>query len=285
MNQEIINLYDEYTHKPLKRQDFISRLAKITGSLAAAMALLPMLELNYANAATVAVDDKDIITEDIEYDGDGYAMKAYLARPRSDKKFGAVMVIHENRGLNEHIKDVTRRLAKAGFLAIAPDALSAAGGTPPDEEQARSMFGSLDADKNLNSFVKGIDYLANHASSNGKTGTVGFCWGGAMANQLAVHVPVLKAAVPFYGRQPELADVPKIKARLQLHYGEKDERINAGIPAFEEALKKNKIPYELFIYPDTQHAFHNDTAPTRYNAAAAKLAWERTLKLFKETIA
>jgi carboxymethylenebutenolidase len=211
-------------------------------------------------------------------------MKGYLAKPKQKGKYGTVVVIHENRGLNPHIEDVTRRVALAGFLAIAPDALSPLGGTPTNEDEARNMFGKLDTQKNLNNFIKAFDYAKSLDDTNGKTGCVGFCWGGAMANQLAVNMPDLKAAVAFYGRQPDAADVPKIKAALQLHYGALDERINAGIPAFEEALKKAGAKYELYIYEGANHAFHNDTAPTRYNAAAAKLAWERTIKLFNDKL-
>lgn len=284
MDQQIINLFDEYTHKPLTRQEFLSRLAKVTGSMAAAMAVLPLLEVNYANAAIVSENDDDIITEDITYPGDDISMKGYLARPKKEGKYGSVIVIHENRGLNPHIKDVTRRVAKAGFIALAPDALSTTGGTPANEDEARDLIGKLDAAKNLQNFVKGLKFIATHKNSNGKTGCVGFCWGGAMANQLAVNVPDLKAAAPFYGRQPAAEDVPKIKSRLQLHYGELDERVNAGIPAYEEALKNAGVTYELFIYKGAQHAFHNDTAPTRYNEEAAKLAWLRTINMFRETL-
>lgn len=285
MDQRIINLFDEYTHKPLKREEFLKRLAKMTGSMAAALSVLPLLEVNYAQAATIQEGDKDLITEDISYPGDETTMKAYLAKPKAKGKRGAVLVIHENRGLNPHIRDVARRVAKAGYLALAPDALSPFGGTPQNEEEARNLIGKLDMDKNLNNFLKGLQYLRNRPESNGKTGTIGFCWGGAMANQLAVHAPDLKAAVAFYGRQPDIAEVPNIKAFVQLHYGEQDERINAGIPAYEEALKAAGITYELYVYEGAQHAFHNDTAPTRYNAVAAKLAWERTLRLFKDTLA
>jgi carboxymethylenebutenolidase len=211
-------------------------------------------------------------------------MKGYLAKPKQKGKYGTVVVIHENRGLNPHIEDVTRRVALAGYLALAPDALSPLGGTPTNEDEARNMFGKLDTQKNLNNFIKAFDYLKSRDESNGKMACVGFCWGGAMANHLAVHVPDLKAAVPFYGRQPDAADVPKIKAAMQLHYGGLDERINAGIPAYEEALKKAGTKYELYVYDGANHAFHNDTAPSRYNAAAAKLAWERTMKLFGETL-
>jgi carboxymethylenebutenolidase len=284
MDQRIINLFDEYTHKPLTRENFLKRLAKLTGSMAAALSVIPMLEVTYAQAATVPEDDPTLITEDITYAGDGTTMKAYLAQPKAQGKRGAVLVIHENRGLNPHIRDVARRVAKAGYLAIAPDALSPFGGTPANEDEARDMIGKLEAPKNLNNFLKGLDYLRSAKNSNGKTGCVGFCWGGAMANQLAVHSPELKAAVAFYGRQPEAADVPKIKAAVQLHYGGLDERVNAGIPAYEAALKAAGVKYEVFVYEGAQHAFNNDTAPTRYNEAAAKLAWERTLRFFKETL-
>ncbi len=286
MNQQIINLFDEYTHKPLSRQEFLSRLAKLTGSTAAAMAVHPLLEVNYAKAAVVAENDEDIITEEVTYPGAaGITMKGYVTRPKKEGKFGSVIVIHENRGLNPHIRDVTRRVAKDGFLAIAPDALSATGGTPQNEDEARELIGKLDAHTNLNNFLAAITYISSRKESNKKVGCVGFCWGGAMANQLAVNAPDLKAAAPFYGRQPAVEDVPKIKARIQLHYGEMDERVNAGIPAYEQALKANNIQYELFVYAGAQHAFHNDTAPTRYNEAAAKLAWQRTITMFRETIA
>jgi len=189
-------------------------------------------------------------------------------------------VIHENRGLNAHIEDVTRRAAKAGYLAIAPNALSSLGGTPENEDEAKTKFQQLKAEDNLQNFIKVFDHLSTRKDCNGKFGCVGFCWGGGMANSLAVNVPSLKAAVPFYGRQPSAEEVPKIKAALQLHYGGLDERVNAGIPAFEEALKKNNIVYELYIYEGANHAFHNDTAPTRYNEAAARLAWQRTIEFF-----
>jgi carboxymethylenebutenolidase len=207
-------------------------------------------------------------------------MQAYVARPKEAKKYSAVIVIHENRGLNAHIEDVTRRAALAGYLAIAPNALAPLGGTPANEDEARTKFQQLKAEDNLQNFIKVFDYLPTRKDFNGKAGCVGFCWGGAMSNSLAVNIPSLKAVVPFYGRQPNIEDVPKIKAALQLHYAEMDERVNAGIPAYEEALKKNNINYELHMYPGAQHAFHNDTAPSRYNEAAAKLAWQRTLDFF-----
>ena len=284
MDQRIISLFDEYTHKPLTREEFLKRLTSLTGSSAAALAVLPLLQVNFAKAETIPEQDDRLMTERVTYAGDGTEMKGYLARPKENKKYSAVMVIHENRGLNPHIEDVTRRMAMEGFLAMAPDALSPAGGTPTNEDQARDLIGKLDAPKNLSNFIKGFDYLRTRKDCNGKWGCIGFCWGGAMANQLAVHVQDLKAAIPFYGRQPDAADVPKIKAALQLHYAGMDERINAGIPAYEEALKKAGTSYQLFTYDGAQHAFHNDTAPTRYNEAAAKLAWSRSIDFLKEKL-
>lgn len=284
MDQRIINLFDEYTHKPLSRDEFIRKLVGFTGSLAAAMSVLPLLEVNYANAQTIPPQDERIITERINYAGDNCTMKGYLARPGKKGTYGSVIVIHENRGLNPHIEDVTRRVALAGYVALAPDALSPQGGTPANEDEARAMFGKIDTQQNLNNFIKASEYLKARQDSNDKVGCIGFCWGGAMANQLAVNIPDLKAAVPFYGRQPDIADVPKIKAAMQLHYGGLDERVNAGIPAYEEALKKAGIEYELFVYEGAQHAFHNDTAPTRYNEAAAKLAWQRAMALFAKKL-
>lgn len=284
MDQRIINLFDEYTHKPLRREEFVKRLTTLTGSTAAAMAVLPLLEINYANAATVNLQDDRLMAEKITYPGDGGEMKGYLARPKAEGKYAAVVVIHENRGLNPHIEDAASRVAMTGYLALAPDALSPLGGTPADADQARDMFQKLDAVKNLNNFIKAFEYLKARKDCNVKFGTVGFCWGGGMVNQLAVNVPELKAAVAFYGRQPDAADVPKIKAALQLHYAGMDERINAGIPAYEEALKKANVKYELYSYEGVQHGFHNDTAPTRYNEAAAKLAWERTMAFFQKNL-
>ncbi|NII25705.1 dienelactone hydrolase family protein [Pseudoflavitalea sp. X16] len=284
MNQQIINLFDEYTHKPLRREDFIKRLVLLTGSMTAAMTALSQLEVKYDNAVTISPQDDRITTEYITYPGDETTMKGYFAKPKKEGKYAAVVVIHENRGLNPHIEDVTRRVALAGYLALGVDALSPLGGTPKEEDQARGLFAQLDAKKNLNNFAKAFDYLKGRKDCTGKTGCVGFCWGGALANQLAVNVPDLKAAVAFYGRQPDAADVSRIKAAVQLHYGGLDERVNAGIPAYEEALKKAGITYELYTYEGANHAFHNDTAPTRYNEAAAKLAWERTLKFFGDKL-
>lgn len=276
MNQEIINLYDEYTHAPLSRDVFIKRLVTLTGSMAAALLLIPQLEGNYAMAQT-RVQEEDLYTERVQYSAAAGTMKGYLARPKKEGVYPTVVIIHENRGLNPHIEDVTRRAAKAGFLALAPDALSILGGTPSNEDEARALFQKLDPAQNTANFSAAFTYLASRKDSNGKMGCVGFCWGGAMANQLAVHVPELKAAVAFYGRQPEAADVPKIKASLQLHYAALDERVNAGIAAYEAALKNAGHSYELYMYEGVNHAFHNDTSAARYNEEAAKLAWQRTL--------
>ncbi len=284
MDQKIINLYDEYTHKPLSRKSFMNRLVKLTGSAAMAMTALSVLELGYAKAETVSEQDEDLVLEDISYSGDDCTMKAYLARPKGQGKFGSVVVIHENRGLNPHIRDIARRVAKAGFIALAPDALSPFGGTPANTDEARAMFSKIDASKNLNNFLKALDYLKTRKESNGKTACVGFCWGGRMTNLLAVNSPSLNAAVAYYGGQPETVDVPKIKASLLLHYAGMDERVNAGIPAYETALKAAGIDYQLYIYDGVQHAFNNDTGGERYNADAAKLAWERTLELLNKKI-
>lgn len=283
MDQRIINLYDEYTHRPLNRQEFLRRLVLLTGSTTAALALLPLLEVNYAHAAITPGDD--LFIEGVSYSGVNGDMQAYVARPKAEKKYSTVVVIHENRGLNAHIQDVTRRVATAGYLAIAPNALSPLGPTPVNEDEARAKFQELNQADTLQNFIKVFDYLASRKDCNGQFGCVGFCWGGGMANSLAVSVPSLKAAVAFYGRQPVPQDVAKIRAAVQLHYGSLDDRINAGIPAYEEALKQNHIPYELYMYEGANHAFHNDTAPTRYNEAAAKLAWQRTLAFFEKYLA
>jgi carboxymethylenebutenolidase len=284
MDQKIINLYDEYTHKPLTRKEFIKRLAALTGGTAAALTVLPLIELNYANAATVAIHDDELFTENIKYTGDNCEMQAYVARPKKDGKYATVIIIHENRGLNVHIEDVARRAAKAGYLAIAPNALAALGTLPTNDDEVRAQFAKLDAKQTLNNFKKAFEYAETRKDSSGKFGCVGFCWGGAMANQLAVNMPNLKAAVVFYGRQPEAADVTKIKGCVQLHYGGLDERVNAGIPTYEASLKQNNISYELYVYEGVNHAFHNDTSAARYNEVAAKLAWQRTLDFFKNKI-
>ena len=284
MDQKIINLFDEYTHKPLTREVFIQRLVRLTGSMAAAMAVLPMLEVNYAKAETLSPQDDRIETERVTYSGAGTTMKGYLARPKGMSKLGGVVVIHENRGLNPHIEDVTRRMAMEGFLALGPDALSPFGGTPEDADKARDQIGQLDSQQTIQNFAKAFDYLRSRNDCNGKFACIGFCWGGAMANNLAVNVPDLLVAIPFYGRQPATEDVARIKATVQLHYAGMDERINSGVAAYEDALKKAGVDYEIFMYEGAQHAFHNDTAPTRYNEEAAKLAWKRAVDLLKKKL-
>lgn len=278
MNQEIIDLYDEYTHKPLSRPEFMSRLAILTGGMAAALSILPMIEVNAAKANITAEDDLEI--ETITYEGVNGTMSAYVAKPKGKKKLAAVVVIHENRGLNAHIEDVARRAAKAGYLAIAPNILSPLGELPKNDDELRAKFATLKAEESLQNFIRAFTYLSTRKDCNGQMGCVGFCWGGAMANNLAVNVPNLKAAVAYYGRQPEATKVAQIKSAVMLHYGGLDTRVNEGIPAYEAALKENKINYELFIYENVNHAFHNDTAGARYNETAAKLSWERTLGFF-----
>ncbi|ALL06557.1 carboxymethylenebutenolidase [Pedobacter sp. PACM 27299] len=282
MDQRIINLYDQYTHSGINRKDFLKKLALLTGSTALALSVLPLLENNYAAAAMVNEDN--LSTENITYKGVKGDMKGFLAQPRGKKNLGAVLVIHENRGLNPHTIAVTKRVAAEGFLALGVDALSPFGGTPADEDKARDLIGQLNPEDNLQNYLYGLDYLRKHPDGNGKVGCVGFCWGGGMANKLAVNDPTLQAAVAYYGTQAKTADVPMIKADLMLHYAGLDERINAGIPEFEAALKENHIHYQLFIYEGVNHAFNNDTSPTRYNEAAAKLAWERTIGLFKKDL-
>lgn len=282
MDQQIINLYDDYTHTPLTRSEFIRRLILLTGSVTAAMSVLPLIEVNATGMNVTS--EEDLFTERISYPGQPGNMQAYVARPKAVTKYPAVIIIHENRGLNAHIEDVARRAAKEGFLAIAPNALSAIGAVPANEDEARQKFQELKTDDNLQNFINVFDYLGTRTDYNGSAGCVGFCWGGAMANNLAVKVASLKAGVAFYGRQPGAENVSNIKAAVQLHYGALDERVNAGIPAYEEALKKNNIRYELYIYEGANHAFHNDTAPTRYNEAAATLAWQRTIEFFKKHV-
>ncbi|WP_029283888.1 dienelactone hydrolase family protein [Pedobacter sp. R20-19] len=282
MDQKIITLYDEYTHSGLSRKDFMKKLALLAGGTAMAMTILPLLENNYAAAAFTS---DEIMVENVNYAGVEGNMNAVLAKPKTDRKLGCVLVIHENRGLNPHIIDVTKRVAAEGFIALGIDALSPLGGTPTDEDKGRELIGKLDPEKNLQNYLRGLEYLRNRKDANGKVGCIGFCWGGGMANKLAVNDPKLQAAVAYYGAQANASDVPKIKASLMLHYGGLDERINAGIPAYEKALKENNKDYKIYIYDGVNHAFNNNTSPTRYNEAAAKLAWGRTIDLFKHKLA
>ncbi len=284
MDRKIADLYKDYRRGQTDRRTFIRKLTMFAGSTAAAMALLPVLEDNEAEAAIAQQEYPDLVTEFIKYPGETGDMRAYLARPSKGKKFPAVIVIHENRGLVPHIQDVTRRMAREGFLAVAPDALSPLGGTPEDVSNVGAMFKQLDSEKTTKNFVAAVKYLKTHPISTGKVGCTGFCWGGAMTNQVAVNAPDLDAAVPYYGRQPVAEDVAKIKAPLMAHYAENDQGIDAGIPAFEEALKKYKKEYQIFTYEGTGHGFNNDTNTERYNEKAAKLAWSRTVAFFKEKL-
>jgi carboxymethylenebutenolidase len=278
MDQRIIDLYDEYTHAPLERRVFIKRLTALAGSAAGAMAVLPLLESNYAFSATVPADDARIEASRITYPGASGPIRAYLARPKGKAKLPAVVVIHENRGLTPHIEDVARRVAVEGLVALAPDMLSPFGGTPADDDAGRQLFTKVKPATAVADLVAGVTYLRGRADATGKIGCVGFCWGGGMANNLAVNVPELAAAVAFYGVQPAAAAVPKIGAKLMLHYAGNDDRVNAGIPAYEAALRSAGVSYTKYVYEGTQHAFHNDTAGDRYNKEAAELAWHRTIE-------
>ncbi|HYI68635.1 MAG TPA: dienelactone hydrolase family protein [Skermanella sp.] len=285
MDKKFIDLYDEYTHAPLDRRDFISRLTALAGSTAAASALLPLLENNYALAQVVPPADARLETSRITWAGASGELKGYLAKPKGAGKLPAVIVIHENRGLNPHIEDIVRRLALEGFLALGPDLLSPLGGTPSDEDQARTLIGQLDSKQTVDNLVRTVSFLEEHAGSTGKVGTVGFCWGGGMVGSLATASPDLDAGVVFYGRTPPLDDVPMIRAKLLLNYAGLDDRINEGIPAFEAALKKANVAHTVHIYQGANHAFNNDTNPARYDAAAAQLAWGRTTEFLKTTLA
>lgn len=281
MDQKIIQLYDEYTHSTMSRRTFMDRLTALAGSAGAA-ALLPALQNDYARAETVAATDARLEAGAISYPGAaGKTMRGYLAKPRGSGRLPAVVVIHENRGLNPHIEDVTRRLALEGFVALAPDALAPAGGTPEDMEKSREMIAALDMQETLAHYLASVDFLKGHAATTGKIGCVGFCWGGSMANQLAVHSPALGAAVAYYGGQPASSDVPKIRASVMLHYASLDERINAGIPAYEAALKAAGVDYQLLMYDGVNHAFNNDTNEARYDRDAAEFAWSRTIAFLK----
>ena len=284
MGQKIYDLYKEYTEGLLDRRGFLKKLAVLTGGTAAAVTLLPLLENNHTNADMVAEDDPQLITDLIKYPGDTGDVLAYMARPKGMEKLPGVIVIHENKALQPHIKDVTRRMAKEGFYSIAPDALSPLGGTPDDENQARAMMRNLDNQLTIKNFSAAVQYLKTNPLTNGKVGCTGFCWGGGMTNQVAVTSPDLLAAVPYYGNQPSAQDVPKIRASILAHYAGNDTRINSGIGAFEEALKKASIDYKIYMYEGASHAFNNDTNPSRYNKEAAELAWGRTIAFFKEKL-
>ncbi|MND44616.1 Carboxymethylenebutenolidase [compost metagenome] len=283
VTQAMINAYDEYTHLHLDRRKFMERLTALAGSGAAAAAIAPMLAANGARAAMVEASDDRLTTENVTFPGSTGDMKAYWARPKSATgPLGSIIVIHENRGLNDHIRDVARRAALEGFNALAVDFLSPLGGTPTDEDKAREMFSTLAPAQTAADGEAARAWLSKHEGANGKVGAVGFCWGGGLVNRMAVNSPELNAGVAYYGQQAPAADVPKIKAPLMLHYGGLDERINAGIPAYREALEKNGKTFEIFVYEGVNHAFNNDTSAARYDKAAADLAWNRTTGFFRQ---
>jgi carboxymethylenebutenolidase len=284
ITQEMINLFDDYTHLSLDRRKFMDNLAKLTGSMTLAVTAAGMMASNTQAAGLSSETDERLDISDVTYPGARGEMKGYLAVPKEAGPFGAVIVVHENRGLNEHTKDVARRVALEGFIALAPDYLSDVGGTPADEDAARPLFQQITPADVTSNGIATIAYLKTLPKSNGKVAAMGFCWGGGTVNDLAVAAPDLAAAVPYYGRQPNAEAVAAIKAKVMAHYGGLDERINAGIPAFEAALKAAGKDYQIFVYEGANHAFNNDTSAARYDADAAKLAWDRTITLFRETI-
>lgn len=277
MEQHFFPCSVESRRESMSRRGLLESLSLLVG----AGTLTSLSELK---AQIVPKEDARLQTGYIEYPTEKGKMRAYSARLKGEKKLPAMIVIHENRGLNAHIEDVARRVALEGYLTIAPDALSPLGGTPANPDDARGLFAKLDRAENIGNFTAAVKYLKTHPQSTGKVGCTGFCWGGAVTNQVAVHAPELNAAVPFYGSQPATEDVPRIKAALMLHYAGNDERINAGIAAFEEALKKASIAYKLFMYEGAGHAFFNDSNPSRYHKEAAELAWQRTLEFLKEKL-
>jgi len=282
VDQKYIELYDEFTHGRMSRRDFMDRLARLAGGAAAAAALVPVLQNNYAEAGIVPEDDERLVVELATYEVDGTTMSGYLARLQGREKRPAVVVIHENRGLNPHIKDVARRMALEGFLAFAPDALAPVGGTPADEDKAREMISELDPGATVQRLAAAVSFLVAHPLCTGKVGAVGFCWGGGMVNELAAAGVALAAAVPYYGRQLAIERVGEISAPLCLHYAGVDERINAGIDAYVAALKAAGKSYELYMYEGANHAFNNDTNAARYDKAAADLAWGRTIGFLRK---
>ena len=284
---EILKLFDQYVHGLINRRTFLQSASKYTAGVVGAEVVLSELSPNFAHAQQVPGNDPRIKAQHVEIPSpDGYGkVRGYLVRPADPNaaaaKLGTVLVVHENRGLNPHIEDIARRVALANFIAFAPDALFPLGGYPGDEDKARELFPKLDQTKTRADFIAAARYLKALPEGNGKVGVVGFCYGGGISNYLATQLPDLAAAVPFYGGQPPAEDVSRIKAPLQLHYAANDERINAGWPKYEAALRGANVRYEAFIYPNTQHGFNNDTTP-RYDAEAARLAWDRTLGFFKK---
>jgi carboxymethylenebutenolidase len=284
--QELLDLFHEYQHGDIDRRAFLQGAARFAVGGLTVAAIFESLRPNYAWAQTVVPGDKDLKVgyETVESPSGNGSIKGYLARPAKGKKFPAILVIHENRGLNPYIEDVARRLAKVGYLAYAPDGLTSVGGYPGDDEKGAAAFRKVDGKKMFEDFVAAAKWLKARPDSTGKLGAVGFCFGGGVVNQLAVRLGSdLNAGVAYYGRQPGADDVPKIQAPLMLHYAGNDQGVDAGIPAYEAALKANNKKYELFMYEGKQHGFHNDTTP-RYDAEAAKLSWDRTLEFFKKNL-
>jgi carboxymethylenebutenolidase len=282
--QEVLDLFDHYIHGEMSRRQFLDRAAKYTAEGLTALAIFNSLKPNYAFAEQVPKDDKRLKTEYVTVPspkGNGN-IRGYFVRPSDPKgKLPGVLVVHENRGLNPYIEDVARRLGVADFLAFAPDGLTSVGGYPGDDEKGATLFAKVDQDKMFEDFVASTEWLKSRPECSGKVGVVGFCFGGGVANKLAVRLPDLGAAVPFYGRQPSAAEAASIKAPLLLHYASLDTRITSGWPAYEEALKANHVNYTAYIYEGVNHGFHNDTTP-RYDEAAAKLAWQRTLEFLNK---
>ena len=285
-DRELLELFDHYVHGGLTRRAFLDRAARVAGSGAAAAAILEALSPDYARAQQVPDGDPRVETEYVEYPSpQGHeTVRAYMARPRdAEGPLPAVVVVHENRGLTPYIEDVARRLATDGFLAFAPDGLTPVGGYPGNDDEGRELQAQLDRDRLVEDFVAAGRYLLDHPDSTGRVGVVGFCFGGAVANTMAVRIPELRAAVPFYGTQPPAEEVDRIHASLLIHYAEDDERVNAGWPEYEEALQAHGVDYTVYFYEGTVHAFHNDSTP-RYDEEAARLAWERTIEFFRRTL-
>jgi carboxymethylenebutenolidase len=281
MDHKAIDLYNEYIHGDMPRRSFLKRLAGVAGGAAAASALLPLLEANYAWGQQVAPDDGRLQTERAEYAGVDGPVRGYLAKPAGQEgRLPGVLVIHENRGLNAHIEDVARRAALAGYVALAPDGLTYAGGAPEDQEAARDLFGRSDRQRITDDVVAGVPYLAARADCTGRVGTVGFCYGGGVSLLCAAREAAVAGSVCFYGSALSAEDAARVKVPLMMHYAGNDERINQGIPAFRAALDEHQVAYSLHMYPGTDHGFHNDSSQARYDAEGAGLAWNRTLAFF-----
>lgn len=281
MDQKIIDLYNEYIHGAMPRRSFLRRVAEIAGGAAAASAILPLIETNYAWGAQVEPDDKRLEQGYLEYEGTVGKVKAYYAKPVGvTDPLPGILVIHENRGLNAHIEDVARRAALDGYLALAPDGVSYAGGSPEDQEAARDLFAQSDVSIITADVIKGVGFLKSHKDCTGKVGTVGFCYGGGVSLQCAIADPPADACVLFYGRSLNAEQVAEVKVPLMMNYAGNDERINASIPEFRKLLDENGVTYSLHMYPGTGHGFHNDTSQARYDEKAAKLAWYRTINFF-----